>query len=661
MFKIFLAYLFTLATVMPAFAQVNRTVDGGRFPNANHTKNYVLNYGAEKNVTLGITASTHTVARSTTTPISDDADFVLTASGAGSVYWSLATFDNSIKNQSCEFKGRFEGDGSLWTAVVRSGTDVVKSLPLTNVGADKPTPFSMNVPCGDKSTTYTVGFTTTGSAAQLTVDDIYFGLATNLGTVSQAQLIGRINWPVTANCIWQVTSTTYANFPADTDCGTPTTFGAASAPATKIPAIVLQNMPAGDYQFIVNGNFTNSTQGNVGDYSYYRISDGTNSTAGSVVFGAAANSTGSVNYSLRTTTNQSNVTLQFQALSNSTKTAQIFNADVATLDIAVYYFPSQSQQVVSQASQGWFVAANISGANPSLGTAAVTSYTEITNASLTMTPKSGSAPVGITCSSTNAAATPSTGATTCSAGSESIGVSFNPPEVGWYKACASFAHLMSINNGDFGSIFQMIETPTNAQTLTQEGGAKIQSSILSTASISPGNPLPNVCGLFYFSSTATKAVRLMYEQVVSGTVSASSITGDASATLGQRDVFITVEKLSSGQNNPFVIGSVQTNSSGVERIERVRVATQCTGSPCTISSQSGNWATSITRSGTGTYQLNIVSGIFSGIPTCTCNTAAGGANTCAVVNTSATLVELYTASGTTATDGQLSVLCMGPK
>jgi hypothetical protein len=288
MTKIILAYLIALASCMPAFGQVNRTVDGGRFPNADHKKNYVLNYGAEKNVTLGITASTHAVTRSTTTPIFDDADFALTASGAGSVYWSLATLENGLKNQNCEFKGLYEGGGDTWTAVVRSGSNVVNSVALP--ASTDVRPFSFNVPCGDLSTTYTVGFTTTASAAAITVDNLYFGLSTNLGTVAQAVVLGSITYPTTASCAWS-TTTAIGNYSADTDCGTPTVTGQAAAPGTKIPAIVFPNgIPAGQIVLTASANFDKPDASNYA--CRYRFNDGTNSTSQLVVYDSAGNATG---------------------------------------------------------------------------------------------------------------------------------------------------------------------------------------------------------------------------------------------------------------------------------------------------------------------------------------------------------------------------------
>lgn len=192
----------------------------------------------------------------------------------------------------------------------------------------------------------------------------------------------------------------------------------------------------------------------------------------------------------------------------------------------------------------FFVDANIAGGNPDLGTSAVTSYTEVTNGSLTLTPASGSAPVGIMCSSTNAAATPSTSPTTCSAGSESVGFNVNVPRAGVYEACVAFSHYAAIDpNEELITAFQLVETATNAQTILQEGGDKTYSGLgggagtyASVNSVSPYRK----CGIFNFASSGTKAIRLMYEQYVTGTPLNSLVVADGNTALGQRDIHITM-------------------------------------------------------------------------------------------------------------------------
>ena len=235
------------------------------------------------------------------------------------------------------------------------------------------------------------------------------------------------------------------------------------------------------------------------------------------------------------------------------------NNDILNFEFSVPCVGYQPSTITVPNAQGWFVDANIAGANPSLGVAAVSSYTEITSASLTMTPRSGSAAAGIMCSSTNAAATPTTSTSTCSAGSESVGVSFTNPTIGAYKVCAYFGHFVQMDTSEaIATAFQLVETPTNAQTITTEGGTRVPGGYTagSATSTSQSATFPHTnCAIFNFSSIGTKGIRLMYEQAVSGTPNNSFLLGDQDGATGQRDMRITVERVNSGVNT-FVLNSV---------------------------------------------------------------------------------------------------------
>ncbi len=189
----------------------------------------------------------------------------------------------------------------------------------------------------------------------------------------------------------------------------------------------------------------------------------------------------------------------------------------------------------------WYVNVNIAGANPSLGISALTAYTEIKDGGLTMTPVTGSAPAGVMCETTNAADPLTTGTSTCDASAESLGVSFAAPEPGLYEVCAAFAWGGTLDTGEaLSNSFQLIETPTNAQTHTQEGKQRVAAQFTSAATDTPFDYPFRLCGLFTFSSAGTKGVRLMFEQSVGGTPDASIVRADADGAVGQRDVNFTV-------------------------------------------------------------------------------------------------------------------------
>lgn len=99
------------------------------------------------------------------------------------------------------------------------------------------------------------------------------------------------------------------------------------------------------------------------------------------------------------------------------------------------------------------------------------------------------------------------------------------------------------NGESVNSTFQLIQTPTNAQTETAQGGTRITSAYTAGTAVSTGQEvtIPNSsCSNFNFNAGAV-GVRLMYEQSVVGTPDSSLVVADQSAANGQRDIHITVE------------------------------------------------------------------------------------------------------------------------
>lgn len=127
------------------------------------------------------------------------------------------------------------------------------------------------------------------------------------------------------------------------------------------------------------------------------------------------------------------------------------------------------------------------------------------------------------------------------------------------------------------------------------------------------------------------------------------------------------------ENNkaPVLVGSVTSNTvTSAERVERISfagatTATNCTASPCTIHSQTGTWASSVTRSGTGTYAI-VTSG-WTAVPDCVCTSmdySGPYSRTCSFrkdTSTTTSLVIWGSNSGGTNTDGTFSVICMGAR
>jgi hypothetical protein len=368
------------------------------------------------------------------------------------------------------------------------------------------------------------------------------------------------------------------------------------------------------------------------------------------------------------TTAQTAKTISLQMNSSDNTTACALNASVSSADFAidVEYYPTDSQQAISINNQtNWRVDANISGANVSLGTAAQTAYTGMSNGSLTLTNNTGAGVVTsmIGCDSTGVP----NGVTCNTAGvNEANSVVFTVPRAGDVRACVSFGHKIQTGaTGAVNTYFQIVETATNAQTILQEGRSRVASG---TNTASTQTYVSNqICGTFTFASAGTKALRLFFEQEVAATVTSSEVLADAGASSGQRDIHWEVYPIDVQAQAPTLVGSVTSNSTGAERIERALIT--CSGAS-SVNSQSGSWISSVGNISSGVCVLTIASGIFSATPVCTANYGSTGSTDTigtVVSAASATSVSVgcryHSASTSSAcpSGSAFYVICMGSK
>jgi hypothetical protein len=169
----------------------------------------------------------------------------------------------------------------------------------------------------------------------------------------------------------------------------------------------------------------------------------------------------------------------------------------------------------------WTVDATISGCNPTINTTAH-SEADMANGSCSMTPTAGRnrLPPWITCDSTN-----SPSGTTCAAGNEDIGISFILPEPGTVMACWSGGTITTDAAGTGNYIdqtFELVETPTNAQTVNQRTYAKVFSDFRNPQGANSFLYIyaMSTCGILTFSSAGRKALRIF--QTVNNSSGANS-------------------------------------------------------------------------------------------------------------------------------------------
>lgn len=474
---------------------------------------------------------------------------------------SLYTIPVGLYGGKCMARVWYKGGDASNKIQVLDGSDALIVERQFTGDTGKAEPLAVNFVC-PSSGSYRLRIVSTQSASIVALDGAHLGEADNFTQVSQASLYGAAIWPATANCQWSTSSTSYAAFTADSDCTLPVgsnLIGAASAPATKIPAITFAYLPPGEYELVAVAGFGKGTAAS--EAANFRFFDGTSDAAGENTVSSGTNVPVSpaIYGRFKYDTAQTNITFQIRGkVSVGSATADVY-ANTTSLYISVKRLPSSTLDAFSPSTLTWKVDATIAGANPSLGTSAVTSYTGVEDAGLTLTNNVGQGNIlaQIPCSSTNAP----TG-TTCAAGSESVGVSFVLPAANSdVMACASFGWVGTTGstlNNFVSTTFQLVETPNNAQTILQEGKSKPQGTVSTPAAASATATMPfRVCGNFSFASAGQKTIRLMFEQAGTG-ISGSSIYGDANTNLGQRDIHWEVYPMNQGVPAPILYGPFRT-------------------------------------------------------------------------------------------------------
>lgn len=514
-----------------------------------------------------------------------------------------------------------------------------------------------------------IRFLSQSDSAVALIDNCYIGENFLVGQVQVGmELVGDAYMFPTAGCSWGRTSGTFGAFSADGDCPDWTVVrnpgpGTISASGhSDFPRLLVQGLLPGRYLVNVYGQINDSAA------SSACVVLRENTTSFSALSSTNCNepdtSTSKVtSFSLSGIfdfTSAGDRQFELWGASAGGTIGLVADAGGKQLGMQVYRIPTNQETGIRLDQSAWKIDANISGSNASLGTAAVSSYAPITDGGLTLVQNSGSASVLIPCSVSN-----DSSGTTCSAGDEQIGIAFTPPFAGDYLACASFGHFMDVGaGGDVNATFQIVETPNTAETISQQGKSRINSSSYRStgAGINGTTPL-RLCGNFTFASVGKKTLRLMYEQTVTATISSNRIMADVLASNGQRDIHWEVYPVNPWLQSPLLVNSVVSPSLGVERIARAIVNCQAAS---TIISQADTWLSSIGNISGGACSLVIAAGTFSATPTCVASdhtSTAGTPNIVSVRATSATAFSIDASdnAGAAATNWEASIVCTGPK
>lgn len=643
-----LIFFLLLLTALPASSQV---VAGNYTPGFYSSVNYVKNPSCILN-DANITDASGIVSRTTASPITEGLKASCLIDGTASaqvVKFTMSSFDTDLDGGNCEASFSYRGDASLYKVYVESpvSTKISADVQLTNTGSTTRTE-RINFPCGVRADAKALVLETTGaSPAAIKVGNVYGGKATNVGST---QLVGKLPaYTPTTGGFGTNRSNLYVNM---NRLGSRLTGDIALTATAAVSGTITFSLPSG--VVIDTSTYRNGGSANVVGKCHARSSGSGADYRGDLIIND------STSFSVRGGDGSSNLWNATTPLTWANNDE--FGCSLTGVEIQGW----AAQTVVMPDAQGWYIDATIAGANPSLGTSNVSSYTEITNGSLTMTPRTGSAAAGIMCSSTNAAATPTTSTSTCSAGSESLGLNAVIPVSGAYEVCADFSHYMEADQAEgVNTAFQIVQTPTNAQTITTEGGSR-KSGRNAPLAIASGTAqainIPyTVCGIFQLSA-GTNGFRLMYEQLVTGTPNGSEILADELSTVGQRNMRFTIKPINS-QQQAILANSVSTSATNGLKTESFSFT--CSGSS-SIAAQLGgtSWISSIGNIAAGVCAVGISAGTFSGSPQCQVTWTGGGSN--AVVysyaeTSSGFNVGAVTDTGAAATSFTGKAMCVGPR
>lgn len=439
---------------------------------------------------------------------------------------------------------------------------------------------------------------------EIYIDDCFLGDAVNIGTVAQAKLIGTVKITGCAGQ-WGNASTTFANFATQASCSYAVT-GEALAPTTNVPGIRFASLAPGEYKIEYEGSFATPQNFDM----FLRFSDGTNVTreesnagdySGTNTRYQFPNFSGSIGY----TSPQSNVTFQVQAKVTA-GTGYIRGTTAYPGVIRVYYYPSSSQQAIAMqnADYDW------------------TSYTPTLN--------------GFTASAIDCMHS---------------------------RVSTQLRVKCKITKATHSAAEMRVGFPSGLTSADSTKIATIQVAPNSHGLISNANTVANA----YLYPVLVEPSVTYFTFGIQGTGNQGLVKQNANNVYGATDIInfyaeVPISTWSVNQRAPILVGSVTSNSSGALRIEYLKILATCTSSPCTIAEQSGSWATSVTRSGTGQYTVNFPVGTFSTAPTCTATTQQTNNGQLIMINTTTTTtVPIVSQVGGGISDTSFYLICIGPR
>jgi hypothetical protein len=445
----------------------------------------------------------------------------------------------------------------------------------------------------------------------------FTGQNRNIGTVAQANIAGGI---VISGCSGAWTDSTAGTTPVTpsnpSGC-TSTGFDGGTSAGSNLISVTVPNKGAGHYKLEYEGLVGDTTAGKSG---YFQFTDGTNNAPELSQVLSASGQVGVATVQQHideVSSGASTFTFSLKCSTDSGGTCFIGNGTVPSV-IKVYYFPTQAQAAQTVATSP----ANWSGTSTLFATTIATSLGDITT-SLSGAITTFGTPQNISC----VAASGELGITCTGSGIQSGSN---------YEVCYT------------GGVYNSTAGNANYTALTDGSNNVILPQLYTTSSSASAGTAVSGCGNYTAAATTITFKLRGYVSANTGTFSAASFS---------------VRSLSTPVNAVTITNGVSTNAAGNWRDESSGVTSNCTASPCTITTGTG-LCSSITRASAGVYSCAFAAA-FSAAPACTVSALGATSSLLCFINGAPTT----TAAGiacvvpTTAgiADDDFSIMCQGPR
>jgi hypothetical protein len=458
----------------------------------------------------------------------------------------------------------------------------------------------------------------------INIDDCFLGLAdgVNIGDVSQAQFVGSAIQLGAANCLPIGSPSSggvsdYKDLGADADCASWTNTGSLTAVGASSMSQTLSNAGPGKYLVIVE--FIAYTT--AGGSAYYRLSDSTDTSGTCKTYSGSGGTfdsctlVGNFEYTVA-----GSKTWKIQVSDDFSGDSGIANNQTGErVQWQVYRFPSATEQAYRPESKDYYGSLTYAGTTNCAWDTNSSTYANF--AADTDCP------------------TPSVSGVASAPATKIPGVTVSNLPDGKYLVLAN--GRAGSNSGSGIYCAYRLHDGTS--------GSGVNGQYIAT--VNDINTPISLSGVFSYSSVQSSVT---FQIQGADPLSASGtcrVNNEVSAT---DSLEFKIIPLNTNIPAPLLVGSVTSNSTGAERIERAKINCDASSS---ILSQSGSWLSAIGNRSSTECSITIASGIFSSEPTCVFTVEEINTHAVAVNLTSATAGSIYGPNS----DYDGNLICIGAK